>query len=202
MRDDFHPRFDIELVPFTRADCAALVAWVRDPLTLYRWAGDVFTFPLDEDQLARELCEPARAMPTYRSFMAWDRAQGKPVGFCQLSDIWPSLSARVSGVLVGEQQERGRGIGAAIVKLALEEAFVVDGVDRVDLGVERTNEAAVRCYVKCGFVHVGRWRNAANTPIGMLDVDWMTCYRNPALPVQPHAQASSELELQGAEALA
>lgn len=180
----------IKLQPFTAADRHRLIAWMTDTDTLALWSGSLFTHPLDEKQLAQYHQINDHNLPPFRRICkAVDDTRGEVVGHVEISDIWPCLSARISGVLVGEESRRGQGSGEEIVTKAVELAARQFRVDRVDLAVLRQNTSAIRCYQKCGFVRVGRWPNAVNLPDGQADVEWMTLFdiQTRALSFRPAA---------------
>jgi len=125
-------------------------------------------------QLQRYL--DSAAQPNARMiFSAHDHA-GEAVWHIEVSMISPHLSCRLSRILVAPDR-RGKGIGAAMVARAAAVAFEVHRVDRIDLGVAADNAAAIACYRKQGFVHVGTWPNAIPVDGGTVDVYWMTLTR-------------------------
>ena len=87
--------------------------------------------------------------------------------------IWPHLSCRLSRVLVAPQARR-RGLGRAIVTQAVRHVFATHHVDRIDLGVATDNGAAIGCYERLRFAHVGGWREAIAAAGRSIDVSWMT----------------------------
>jgi RimJ/RimL family protein N-acetyltransferase len=54
----------------------------------------------------------------------------------------------------------GRGLGTDVTRLVLRHAFDRLGLHRVDLRVLEFNTAAIRCYLRCGFVAEGRERDS------------------------------------------
>ena len=57
-------------------------------------------------------------------------------------------------IFVGDDYA-GRGVGTAAIREALRIAFEERGHHRVMIDPEVGNAAAIRCYEKCGFEHVG-----------------------------------------------
>jgi RimJ/RimL family protein N-acetyltransferase len=89
------------------------------------------------------------------------------IGHIELNEIdRANGSARVCRVLVGEAEQRGRGVGQAMLRQILALAFGDLGLHRVDLGVFDFNLAAIACYEKVGFAHEGRFRDARRMPGG------------------------------------
>ncbi len=50
---------------------------------------------------------------------------------------------------------RGKQIGSGLVKKLIEEAFAIDGIEQITLGVVTENTAAVKLYQKMGFTIYG-----------------------------------------------
>jgi RimJ/RimL family protein N-acetyltransferase len=166
---------DITFRPFGRDDFARLVSWVGTPEALGEWCAAFFAFPLDDAQLARYL-ESAGPPPRSTILTAVTPA-GEAVGHVELSHVWPHLSSRLSRVLVAPQRRR-QGLGAAMVSRALVLSFETHHVDRIDLGVSADNEAAIACYNRTGFEHVGTWPDAMAAGSRVIDVYWMTVTRS------------------------
>jgi RimJ/RimL family protein N-acetyltransferase len=160
--------------PFEERDFAPLISWVPTADELVRWSAARFRHPLDEDQLRRHL-ESARVSDPLEMFTV--TREGRAVAHVELSMIWPHLSCRLSRVLAAPDR-RGRGVGRRVVGLAVSHAFRRHHVDRIDLGTADDNEAAIGCYVKEGFVHVGTWPRAMTIGTRTVDVAWMTLTRS------------------------
>ncbi|MDR0929036.1 MAG: GNAT family N-acetyltransferase [Oscillospiraceae bacterium] len=60
------------------------------------------------------------------------------------------------GITIGEPEHRGKGYGAEAIHLIVDYAFGTLNLHSVELGVLATNERAIACYKKCGFVEYGR----------------------------------------------
>lgn len=81
------------------------------------------------------------------------------VGHIQLLGIdRTNMSARISRVLVGDIDNRNKGIGLQMVNSVLEITFKTLNLHRVDLGVFDFNKAAITCYEKAGFIIEGKFR--------------------------------------------
>ncbi len=165
----------VTLRPFERGDFDRLISWIATPEALSDWAGGFFAGPLDHARLARYLESADDPEARRRIFTA--TADDRAVGHIELSHIWPQLSGRLSRALIGDPAERGKGLGAAMVRSLATLAFDDYAFDRIDLGVSDRNAAAIACYEKAGFRHVGTWPEAMATPAGTIDVYWMTLAR-------------------------
>ena len=150
-----------ELAPFTREDFGRLISWIPSEEFLMQWAGPSFVFPLDEVQLERHLWTSESEAITRKVFKAIDGATGEAVGHIELDGINPrNKSAAIARVLVGEPALRGKGVGAEMMRRALEYGFGEWKLHRIDLKVFDFNRAAIACYEKLGFVREGHLREA------------------------------------------
>lgn len=87
-------------------------------------------------------------------------SDGKVVGWCDISSLCRAVFAH-SGVLgIGVLAPyRGRGIGEALIRNAIEKAKI-KGLTRIELTVRENNKPAVALYEKLGFEKEGLHRNA------------------------------------------
>lgn len=92
------------------------------------------------------------------------RFQGQNVGVAGLYHIsWQPRTAEFR-ILIGEKSAQGQGVGTAVTKLVTQFAFDNLNLNKVWLGVNTENKAAVKCYEAAGFMHEGFlqqevWRN-------------------------------------------
>jgi RimJ/RimL family protein N-acetyltransferase len=166
---------DVALRAFAREDFGRLMSWVRSETALVEWCAGFFRHPLDDAQLDRYL--ESRKQPNARVIWVAETSGGDPVGHVEISQIWPYLSSRLSRVLVAPDHRR-RGIGAAMIAKALSFSFRQHHVSRIDLGVSASNSAAIACYEKLGFTHVGTWPGGIVAGAAKIDVYWMTVMRD------------------------
>lgn len=129
----------LALRPYRPAtDAPLLRSWITSRAELVTWAGNGFSWPLDDAQLAAYATEPGR-----RTWTALTPA-GDPVGHVSLA------GSRLGRVLIAPAA-RGRGLGESLVTLALTAGFGELGLAAIDLGVWAHNTAALRIYQKLGF---------------------------------------------------
>jgi RimJ/RimL family protein N-acetyltransferase len=143
----------IKLEPFTPDDFAQLQAWIDNKPLLHEWSGALFSFPLTEKALHWYI-EDANIVGESDLFIykAVDTKTGLAVGHLSLGNISErDKSGRLTRVLVGDHTQRGRGICTKMIQQVLRIAFTELGLHRISLGVYSFNEAAIRCYLKCGF---------------------------------------------------
>lgn len=132
------------LRPYTPADFPLLCRWITDADLLFRFAGTEFNFPITEDQLRRY----GDQYPDRRFYIA--AIEGQPYAFGEIIPQGPG-SVRLGRLLVGAPEQRGKGLGTALVQALLAEAITRFAAEKVDLYVWVRNTAAIRCYRKAGF---------------------------------------------------
>jgi diamine N-acetyltransferase len=93
-----------------------------------------------------------------RTFAILESRCGRVVGTTSIQGInWHSRSG-VFGIMIGDPEARGRGLGTETTRLMLDYAFTVLGLHSVNLTVAEFNVAGRKAYAKAGFLEVGRLR--------------------------------------------
>ncbi|HUX22674.1 MAG TPA: GNAT family protein [Spirochaetia bacterium] len=148
---------------------------------LMQWAGPLFRHPLTEDQLLAHWGPViAGRQPETRLYGI---EEGQTIGVVELTLIdRTNRSARVARVLLGSDEDRGHGTGAAALKLLLEVCFGELELNRVSLAVFDFNIPAIRCYEKVGFRKEGLIREARRVgedywsyfEMGILRREWLS----------------------------
>ena len=173
----------IRLEPFSEADCDRLIAWSPTADFLLQWAGPAFTFPLDRQQLYKYLATARQVPPVSHAFRALN-ADGQVIGHVEIGSIdYRNCSARLSRVLIGPPNLRGRGLGRQVVHAVLKFAFETLELHRIDLFVFDFNKAAIACYERSGFRHEGILREARKQGeaywnvclMSILQHEWRVC---------------------------
>lgn len=59
-----------------------------------------------------------------------------------------------NGWVIVDDSKRGKGYGSQMLKLGLQYAFEILGVEKVTIGVFESNDPAYRCYKAVGFHEV------------------------------------------------
>ncbi|QHS21730.1 GNAT family N-acetyltransferase [Virgibacillus sp. MSP4-1] len=171
----------IELEHFERSDFQQLMEWIETPAFMLQWGGPHFHFPLDEGQLEEYIKNANHKDADTMAYKVVDQETGKVVGHIALKQInKKTKSARVSKVLVGDKEMRGKGIGQQMILEILKIAFDELELHRVSLGVFDFNESAIACYEKCGFVKEGLRREVVQNgdrywsiyEMSMLEHEW------------------------------
>ncbi|MFZ4719618.1 MAG: GNAT family N-acetyltransferase [Ilumatobacteraceae bacterium] len=147
---------DVRLRKATVDDVPLLETWDSEP--------DVAASGGDDDAFDW-VHEVPRHVPWRELLIA--EVDGRPVGFMQLIDAaeeethyWGEVESGpwAIDIWIGAAADRSRGIGAEMMRQALERCFARPGVDHVLIDPLRRNERAIRFYERLGFHHVGiRW---------------------------------------------
>lgn len=145
----------VRLFPFGKDDFDRLIEWIDSPALLLQWAGPIFQFPLNHEQLNQYIS----ADTSNRRIFKVVNAQDEVVGHIELDNINTyHLSATISRVLVNPSYQ-GQGIGTLMVKGILSFGFDELKLHRIELRVFDFNTSALACYKKVGFQIEGHFRD-------------------------------------------
>jgi RimJ/RimL family protein N-acetyltransferase len=143
--------------------------WTRDDVDRFaRWPG--YEFPFEVFTLSFRDMEPVERNRVYRDrearpdaiILAVDGDACPCMAYLALHGIdWAKGQVRNFGFRV-HPHHLGRGAGTAILRAVTDWLFE-SGLSRVSVDVAASNEPAVRCYEKAGFVRTETvWRDAAD----------------------------------------
>ena len=135
----------LKLEPFTPNDFSRLVRWVDTKRELVQFAGDLFTYPLSEDQLHAYLSQEKLVAKKIIHIES-----GEVIGHCELNYL--NENPRLSRMLIGNKQNRGLGYGAKIIRLMIDAIQKEISSKQVELRVFGYNTNAIKLYKKEGFV--------------------------------------------------
>lgn len=147
----------IELLPFTEADIDHVLPWITSREDLYRWTASSFGFPLTREHLLQHMkdCVERGDRLPYKAITE----DGTVFGYIEHGAIdRRNRSLRIGRVLIDPAQ-RGRGLGDAMMRAAVDLAFEQFGMHRVELIVFENNPRAIACYERVGFKHEGLCRD-------------------------------------------
>ncbi len=81
----------------------------------------------------------------------FSKESNEHIGNIKLEPISFNKKEATIGILIGEKNYWGKGIGTEAIKLSTNYAFDKLGLKKISLGVIPENKAAIRAYEKCGF---------------------------------------------------
>jgi RimJ/RimL family protein N-acetyltransferase len=143
----------VQLVPLRRCHAEAMYRWMCDPEV--RENVGVRAEPSLER--TEKWIDGALADSSVVPFAI--EAGGQHVGNVVLDRIDEHLSTARLSIYVGESSVRGKGIGRAAVREAVEHAFGKLGLNKVWLTVHAHNAAGIAAYVAAGFAVEGILRD-------------------------------------------
>lgn len=124
-------------------------AWLNDPEV---------NFFLETRQASlqdlRDYIQTKNNDPQAELLGVFDRKTDTHIGNVKLEPIDRVQKTAVFGIVIGNKQYWGHGIGTETVKLTLDYAFTILGLDEVQLGVIAENQRAQRTFEKSGFEFV------------------------------------------------
>lgn len=153
------PEADYEIAEATEADLDGIVETFVTVSAEGRWISS-------EPPIDREV-RRARFLTTIENpetLFLVARENGSVVGYLVLTSSWPSVLDL--GMAIGPQS-RGRGVGSALMRRAIEWARSQD-VHKIALHVYPHNAAAIALYEKHGFVREGLFRKHQRRKSGEL----------------------------------
>ena len=131
--------------------------WVNDCDVVDMMGFPDFHFPMEKE---RKWVESQQDMARdERSFTILTKG-GKAIGNLGLMNIDRVSRSAIFGIMIGEKDYWDRGFGTDAINTVLKVAFEEMGLRRISLIAIDTNERAIACYRKCGFVTEGRDREA------------------------------------------
>jgi RimJ/RimL family protein N-acetyltransferase len=166
----------VRLRPLERSDLnQSYLAWLNDPeVTHYLETG---TFPTTREDLD-QFYDSVRGSRNQVIFAIEERKSGRHIGNVKLGPIhWVNRSATF-GILIGEKEYWGKGIGKEATRLMVEYGFYRLNLHRINLGVFAGHDRAIRSYAAIGFEVEGRFRQAIFRDGEYKDHLWMGLLRS------------------------
>jgi ribosomal-protein-alanine N-acetyltransferase len=144
------------LRPLERTDLnERYLSWLNDPeVTRYTETG---TFPSTAEDLDNYYRSVSGSKHDVMLAVV-DKKSGRHIGNVKLGPIHWVHRRATFGILIGEKEFWGKGVGLDATRLMVEYGFRRLNLHRIDLGVFAEHEAAVRCYKQAGFKVEGRMR--------------------------------------------
>ena len=116
-------------------------------------------------------------LPGSETFAVCLRENNSYIGNAYINDIDFFNRSCSVGLLIGEPEHRGIGLGFEIVMLLLHHAFLELGLERVSSRQLTPNIASIKTHEKAGFQHEGIARKAVMKSGRLVDLSLMACLR-------------------------
>jgi len=145
----------IRFEKFETDDFGRLIAWITNEEEMILFSGPIFNFPLTKEQLENYIhCE------TRLIYKVIDSTSNETIGHAELNNIdLKNKNARISRILIGNNSNRNKGFGKAIIKELIHIGFTELDLHRLDLAVFDFNQQAIHCYQSCGFEIEGKLKD-------------------------------------------
>jgi RimJ/RimL family protein N-acetyltransferase len=137
--------------PIEMSDIPLIQRWINDPQTRRNLMN---VRPLNEIA-ERKFVESAGESTDDVRVAIVLRDGDRHIGVMGLHPIHWTDRNTTFGILIGEPDCRGKGLGTEATRLMLQHAFETLNLNRVQLHVYATNPAGMRTYEKAGFVREG-----------------------------------------------
>jgi RimJ/RimL family protein N-acetyltransferase len=148
------------------ADCDRLLTWIDSSDALWQWSGPrSFTWPLDRGQLLRDLSAHSGSSV---DLLAGIDEDGEMVAHV-LIDAQPYHGLGLIGRVAVAPEQRGRGLGAALMRATIRHGFDELGLHRLQLTVYTFNAPAIATYRSVGFAVEGMARDSTRGTDGRWD---------------------------------
>lgn len=142
----------IELQSFSQEDIKQFISWVTDERFLLQFAGPQYKIDSLQEQLLEQIKDSNSKMPQSLLYRVVDLLQNEVIGHIQLLRIdWDKRVATIGRVIIGNEEMRGKGIGAKVMDSLLKIAFGDLDFQEIYLSVYEFNLSAIKCYEKVGF---------------------------------------------------
>jgi RimJ/RimL family protein N-acetyltransferase len=156
-----------------RKDLVPLFGRWRNDLGAARVLGDMVG-PVTAEEEGRWYEEQVKAEDRV-FFTIYEREALRPVGGTNLFGLDFRNQHAGFGIVIGEPEFRGRGLGTETTRLMLDYAFTALGLHNVMLTVFEFNPAGLRAYEKAGFRQIGRRRECRMMGGKVYDEIYMDC---------------------------
>lgn len=134
----------IELKPFKIEDWEYFRKWVANDAELNQFAGQIFTFPVDKEQVRNYLSD------LNRKVFRVENESKQAIGIGEIISINNEV-AKLARILIGEKSMRGQGIGTELITKLTDYGFAKLKKEKIILNVYTWNIGAIKCYENVGY---------------------------------------------------
>ncbi len=165
---------ELTLTPFKVDHFGTLASWFASEHDIVQWGGPAVHFPLDDHQMQAMIDEGLTRPIRRRCWMA--HRDSELVGHAQIAFDWRNGNADIGRVAIAPRW-RGQGLAGPMMHLVLSDAFAIEEIERVGLGVYTWNTAAIATYERLGFRSEGVRRSSTRVGTQRWDSMMMSLLR-------------------------
>lgn len=142
----------LTLRPYLPSDAATITSWLKSEYLMRQWCADRYErYPVTPED-----------MNAYHA-MYIDGQRSRALTMTDGDDIVGYITLRIPaddsteqrlGFVIVDDSKRGRGLGKALVSMAVKYVYETLGATKVSLGVFENNPSAIHCYESAGFRRV------------------------------------------------
>ncbi len=167
----------VRLRAFDNSDLMQCLKWSND-YEVMRGASGAILYPSTVDDEARAMGQNTSYTAGEYQFAVETLAGEKLIGKCGFTRVnWKNRLGEMA-ILIGEKEHRGKGYGADAVQTLCRFGFGEMNLRKIKAVVFDFNQAALRCYEKCGFVREGVLKQEMYRDGAYHDVILLALYRN------------------------
>lgn len=152
------------LRPYQPTDANVITTWLKSEYLMRQWCADRYerypVTPVDMNTYHDRFIDGKNSI----ALTMVDRKE--VVGYITLRIPADDPTEQRIGFVLVDDSKRGRGLGKALVSMAVAHAFSKLGALKVSLGVFENNPAAIRCYESVGFRRVVRQQTESYDCLG------------------------------------
>ena len=140
----------MRLRPYRPEDAAVILSWIRDERSFRQWSADRYdSYPISPEEMNARYAD----MTASGRFFPYTAEDENGIAGHLILRYTDERTVRFGFVIV-DGGRRGRGLGKAMLGLAVRIAREDWKAERIPLGVFENNEPARRCYRSAGFREV------------------------------------------------
>ena len=142
----------LALRPYKPSDAVVITSWLKSEYLMRQWCADRYerypVMPEDMNKYHEQYIDGQHSR-------ALTMTDGDDIiGYITLRTPVDNLTEQRLGFVIVDDSKRGRGLGKALVSMAVKYAFETLEVTKVSLGVFENNPSAIHCYEAAGFHRV------------------------------------------------
>ncbi|MEQ3327201.1 GNAT family N-acetyltransferase [Phocaeicola vulgatus] len=142
----------ISIRPYQSSDAALITSWLKSEYLMRQWCADRYErYPVTPEEMNTY---HERNIDGQRSLALTMTDSDDIVGYITLRIPADDPTEQRLGFVIVDDSKRGRGLGKALVSMAVKYAFETLGATKVSLGVFENNPSAIHCYESAGFHRV------------------------------------------------